>query len=83
MYKLNYTQESFEEVLQQSYDALQPEDIKNLLVEVYDIQKEDDNEFIHSVWRMVYNRKNISFRQWKALSAYVATYKKKTENKTF
>lgn len=83
MYKVNYTQESFEEVLQQAYDSLEPEDIKALLVEVYDIQKVDDNQFIHSVWSVVYKSKSISFKQWKALSAYVATYKRKKQNKTF
>jgi hypothetical protein len=83
MYKLNYTQQSFEEVIQQAYDALEADDIKNLLFEVHDTLKKDENDFIRSVFNVVYKSKNISFRQWKALSAYVATYKKKTENKTF
>lgn len=81
MYEVKYSKASFEEVLQQAYDSLQPEDIKSLLAEVYDILKQEENDFIHSVFSDVYKKKNISFKQWKALSAYAAEFRRKQETK--
>jgi hypothetical protein len=85
---MSYTKESFEEVLQQAYDMLEPEDIKellmlvdaNLCIEGY------QNEFIHSVFNNVLKFRNISFKQWKALSAYVDEKRREEKhknNKTF
>jgi len=83
-YKMKYTKQSFEEVLQEAYDALEAQDIINLLGDVLSNLKKDDNfnEFIYSVAKDVHNKKNISFKQWKALSAYLSDCRKK-ENKTF
>jgi predicted Zn-dependent protease with MMP-like domain len=83
-YKMKFTKESFEEVLQEAYDALEPQDIIDLLGEVLTNLKntENYNEFIHSVANDVYDKKNISFKQWKALSAYLSDCRKK-QNKTF
>jgi len=83
-YKMKYTKQSFEEVLKQAYDELEGQDIIDLLGEVLTNLKntENYNEFIHSVANDVYDKKNISFKQWKALSAYLSDCRKK-ENKTF
>jgi hypothetical protein len=82
-YKMIYTKQSFEEVLQQAYDELEPEDIKSLLIEVNELMCSDnfENQFIQSVFTMVAKNRNISFKQWKALSAYVAECKRKEQNK--
>lgn len=82
-YKMKYTKESFEEVLQQAYDALEPQDIIDLLGEVINNLKNNENfnEFIYSVAKNVNNKKNISFKQWKALSSYVSKCKRKEQNK--
>lgn len=83
-YKMKYTKQSFEEVLQEAYDALEGQDIINLLGDVLSNLKDSENynEFIHSVAKDVHTKKNISFKQWKALSAYLSDCKKK-QNKTF
>lgn len=83
-YKMKYTKESFEEVLQEAYDALEAQDIIDLLGDVLSNLKNDDNfnEFIYSVAKNVNSKKNISFKQWKALSAYLSDCRKK-QNKTF
>jgi len=83
-YKMKYTKQSFEEVIKQAYDELEGQDIIDLLGEVLTNLKntENYNEFIHSVANDVYDKKNISFKQWKALSAYLSDCRKK-ENKTF
>lgn len=88
MYKVKYSKESFEEVLQQAYDNLEPQDIIDLLNKVsnFVVQPEFENDFIFSVGKSVTKNRNISFKQWKALSAYVDVCKKKIEsknNKTF
>jgi hypothetical protein len=83
MYKVNYTQESFEEVLQQAYDELEPEDIKSLLLEAknYYTKLDTGNQFIAGICNNVVKQRSISFKQWKAISAYVNTIKKKERNK--
>lgn len=83
-YKMKYTKESFEEILQQAYSELESEDIHSLLTEVNECMCEDnfDNDFIYSVFNSVSKKRNISFREWKALSAYVSEFKRK-QNKTF
>jgi hypothetical protein len=85
MYKVNYTQESFEEVLLQAYEELQPEQIKELLNESIDILKETkyENKLITGIVPSVVSNRSISFKQWKAVSAFVATHKRKNQNKTF
>lgn len=87
-YKTNYTQESFEEVLQQAYDSLEPNDIVALICKTADFfnQEEFDNGKIRNITKSVINKRNISFKQWKALSAYVSSCSKKQQtknNKTF
>lgn len=83
-YKMKYTKESFEEILQQAYSELESEDIHSLLTEVNECMCQDnfDNDFILSVFNSVNKKRNISFREWKALSAYVSDFKRK-QNKTF
>ena len=88
MYKVKYSKESFNEVLQQAYDSLEPQDIENLLNEAANLYKipENKNDFIYSVANSVVKNRNISFKQWKAISAYVAECNRKQEsknNKTF
>jgi hypothetical protein len=85
MIKIKYTKQSFEEVLQQAYDELQSEDIYKLLVEVrsYYSTEEHKNEWIEDIANMVGNKRSLSFKQWKALSAYAAGVRKKYNNKTF
>jgi hypothetical protein len=88
MYKVKASRESFEEILQQAYDGLEPQDIINLLNEASRlvILPEFENDFIFSIGKSVAKNRNISFKQWKALSAYVDGCKKKIEsknNKTF
>ena len=83
MYKVNYTQESFEEVLQQAYDSLEPEDIESLLLEAktYYSVLDTGSPFIASICKNVITNRSISFKQWKAISAYVNTIKKNEKNK--
>lgn len=83
-YKMKYTKESFEEILQQAYSELESEDIHSLLTEVNECMCQDnfDNDFILSVFNSVNKKRNISFREWKALSAYVSDFRRK-QNKTF
>ena len=83
-YKMEYTKESFEEILQQAYSELESEDIHSLLTEVNECMCQDnfENDFILSVFNSVNKKRNISFREWKALSAYVSDFKRK-QNKTF
>jgi hypothetical protein len=87
-YKMKYTTESFEEVLQQAYDNLEPDDIVKLLLEAREYFRSDEftNEFISNICSSVAKKRNISFKQWKAVSAYVAECKRKQQNinnKTF
>jgi len=83
MYKVNYTQQSFEEVLQQAYDSLEADDIKNLLMEAreYYTKLDTGNQFIAGICKSVIKQRSISFKQWKAISAYVNTIKNKEKNK--
>jgi hypothetical protein len=81
MYQIKYTKQSFEEVLQDAYDMLEPQDIMNLLTNVRDCLLVYENDFINSVAIGVYKNRNISFKQWKALSAYVAECNKKENSK--
>jgi hypothetical protein len=86
MYKINYTIESFEEVLKQAYDSLTPQDIEKLLRECIDnylIVPQFKNDFIWSVYKSVKKKRNISFKEWKAISAYIADCKKVKNNKSF
>lgn len=89
MYKIKYTKQSFEEVLQEAYDSLTSEDVINLLNECRDrclIVPELEDQFILSIYRSVKKKRNISFKEWKAISAYVAECKRKVaakNNKTF
>lgn len=87
-YKMNYTKESFEEVLQQAYDELEAEDIVSLLCEARDYFTTDEfnNPKINSICKTVFLKRNISFKQWKAISAYVSDCRRKENsknNKTF
>jgi hypothetical protein len=83
MYKVKASRESFEEVLQQAYDELEPQDIIDLLNETSRlvVQSEFQNDFIFSIGKSVAKNRNISFKQWKALSAYVDGCRKKIESK--
>lgn len=83
-YSVNYTQESFEEILQQAYDNLQPDEILNLLLEAREYFRSDEftNDFIKNICNSVAKKRNISFKQWKAVSAYVAECKRKQTNKS-
>lgn len=86
-YSISYTKESFEEVLQQAYDALEADDIKSLLCQSLDFIKlgYEDNK-VRNITLSVIDKRNISFKQWKAISAYVSGCKRKEQtknNKTF
>lgn len=82
-YKMKYTKESFEEVLQQAYSELEAEDIISLLCEARDYftTNEFSNPKINSICKSVFTKRNLSFKQWKAISAYVAECKRKEQNK--
>lgn len=82
-YNMQFTKESFEEVLQQAYDELEADDIKTLLNDVLSLMRieEYQNRFIFDIAKNVWERKNISFKQWKALSAYVSKCKRTEQNK--
>jgi hypothetical protein len=83
MYKVKFSKESFEEVLQQAYDSLEPQDIKDLLSEARILLRDSnfENGFIWSICASVVKNRNISFKQWKAISAYVSECKRKEESK--
>jgi len=88
MYEIKYSKESFEEVLQQAYDNLEPQDIKDLLNEAARLYKipENKNDFIYNIANSVVKKRNISFKQWKAISAYVSECNRKQDiknNKSF
>lgn len=83
MKQVTYTQESFQEVLQEAYDLLQPYEIENLLLEAKEYLMEENlqNKFILSICLSVAERRNISFKQWKAISAYVSGKRREENNK--
>lgn len=81
--KITYTQESFEEILEEAYEMLEAAEIQCLLLEAKHYLREENfqNEFIHSVCNTVVERRNISFKQWKAISAYVNGKRREEKNK--
>jgi hypothetical protein len=81
--KITYTQESFEEILEEAYEMLEPQDIQSLLLEAksYIIAENNKNGFIYDVCSTVVKRRNISFKQWKAISAYVNGKRREENNK--
>lgn len=85
MIKIKYTKQSFEEVLEQAFSELEAEDIHNLLLEAkeYFNQEQFKDDMIKSICNTVVKNRDISFKQWKAISAYVSKSKRKTQNKTF
>lgn len=80
---MNYTKESFEEVLQQAYDELEPQGIVSLLLEArnYFLSEDFKNQKIRDICNTVAERRAISFKQWKAISAYVSKCKKSNVKK--
>jgi hypothetical protein len=77
-------QQSFEEIIKQKYEVLEANDIKALISEVVDFVKTDehDDDKIRNIVKSVINSRSISFKQWKALSAYLSDCRR-TKNKTF
>jgi len=55
--------------LEEQFNSQTPEQINNLLNECW--SNSNDNDMIMNIIRIIRRTKNISFRQWKALSAHL------------
>lgn len=55
--------------LEEQFNSQTPEQINNLLNEGW--SNSNDNDMIMNIIRIIRRTKNISFRQWKALSAHL------------
>jgi hypothetical protein len=76
------TPEEFEEKVKNDFDNLSDTEFKSLIHLSLSLSA-DTNEFIHSIAQTCNKTNNLSFKQYKALSAFVNTENKKLNTKTF
>tara|TARA_R110000868_G_C10841149_1_gene760074 strand:+ start:947 stop:1315 length:369 start_codon:yes stop_codon:yes gene_type:complete len=76
------TTEQFEQKIRNEFDNLSDNDFKRL-IQIALPMAAGDNDFIYAIAQTCSKTNNLTFRQYKALSAFVNTEKKKLNTKTF
>lgn len=82
-YKPMLSPEQYQEQLFEEYNKQTREDLIILCKSTALAEAENRDEFIHSVLEVVIQSRNITFKQWKAMKAFLKTHTKNKFSKSF
>ncbi len=82
-YKEMLSPEQYQEQLFEEYNKQTKEDLIKLCKSASLTEAEQNDEFIHSVLKVVLQSRNITFKQWKALRGFIAKLNRNKFSKQF
>jgi hypothetical protein len=82
-FKEMLTPEQYQEQLFQEYNKQTKEELILLCKSTALAEAEKNDEFIHSVLQVVLQKRNITFKQWKALRGFMAKINRNKFSKSF